>query len=208
MAARKRTSRLPPILEEDLTDPQRALLRAIRRGPRGRVPLTGPFAVYLRAPEFGDLAQRLGEHCRFRTAVTPRLSEFAILVIARLWRAEFEWHSHVGHAAEAGVSPTTIADLAAGRAPNEASSDEQAVYEFIMELHETRGVGDRSYRRVRALLGDTGTVELVGILGYYTMVAMLLDAFEVPPPVGAKPVFRSPVGASARTRTDTPLAPR
>jgi 4-carboxymuconolactone decarboxylase len=182
MTARTGSNRLPTLrVEEDLTDCQRALLAAIRSGARGQVPLSGPFRIYMHAPDFGDLAQRLGEHCRFHSRVPARLSEFAILVIARLWHTEFEWQSHVGCAVEAGVSYATITDLAADRAPTRASDEEKAVYALIMELHETRAVRACTYRRVQELLGDAGTVELVGILGYYSMVAMLLKTFEEPP---------------------------
>src|ERR1700730_11748093 len=106
--------RLPVIADEDLTDRQRELMEAIRSGPRGKVSQGGPFGVYLHAPEYGDLVQRLGAHCRFNTAVEARLSEFAILVIARLWRAQYEWHAHAVHGERAGVLTATIDDLKAG----------------------------------------------------------------------------------------------
>src|ERR1700688_583571 len=86
--------RLPVIADEDLTDRQRELMEAIRSGPRGRVSQGGPFGVYLHAPDFGDLVQRLGGQWRYNTRVAPRLSELAILCTARQWRAHYEWHAH------------------------------------------------------------------------------------------------------------------
>jgi len=177
--------RLPTIADEHLSERQKQLMEAIRSGPRGRVSQGGPFGVYLHAPDFGDLVQRLGAHCRFKTAVEPRLSEFAILCTARQWKAQYEWHAHAAIAEKAGVAPETIRDVKAGRAPRKAKKDERAIYDFVQELYKTRRVGDRNYKRVHAFLGDSATVELVGILGYYATVAMMLDVFRVPLPEGA-----------------------
>src|SRR6266403_894091 len=177
--------RLPILSEDQLAPAQRALLQSIRSGPRGSTTtIRGPFAVFLHAPAFGELAQRLGGHCRFNTGVPPRLSEFAILVTAKLWRAQYEWFAHVPHAERAGVTPQTIRALRAGRVPKSAPKDERAVYDFIKELYRRKRVGDRTYARLQALLGDDGMVELVGILGYYVLIAMSLNVFRMGPPEG------------------------
>jgi 4-carboxymuconolactone decarboxylase len=178
---------LPPrvrILEEkSLTPAQRALLDSIRSGPRGSsTTIRGPFAVFLHAPAFGELAQQLGGYCRFKTGVPPRLSEFAILVTARLWRAQYEWFAHVPQAERAGVKAETIRDLHKGRVPQAAPKDERAIYDFIQELYKTRRVSDKTFARVHALLGDAATVELVGILGYYVLISMILNVFRMSPP--------------------------
>ena len=181
--------RLPAIPDDKLTDRQKELMEAIRSGPRGRVSQNGPFGVYLHAPDFGDLTQRLGAHCRYKTGVAPRLSEFAILCTARQWRAQYEWNAHAAIAEKAGVAPETIRDLKAGRTPKKAAKDERAIYDFIQELYKTKRVSERTYKRVHGFLGDGATVELVGILGYYAMVAMMLDAFNVALPEGATAPF-------------------
>ncbi len=188
--------RLPDIPEEALTPIQRTLRDAIvaSRG-LGRGKLGGPFGVFLHAPVFGDLVQRLGEHCRYKTALSPRLSEFAILCIARLWRSHYEWYAHEAIGKKAGLSPKTIRDLQSGREPKAAAKDEKAIWRFIAELHKTKRVSDRTYARVHAFLGDAAMVELVGILGYYTLVAMSLDVFRVPLPEGQKLPFQEPKGA-------------
>ena len=175
-----------PILNEDqLTPAQRALLQSIRSGPRGSTTtIRGPFAVFLHAPAFGELAQRLGGHCRFNTGVSPRLSEFAILVTARLWRAQYEWFAHVPQAERAGVKLQTIRDLHKGRVPKAAPKDERAIYDFIQELYKTRRVSDKTFARVHALLGDAAAVEFVGILGYYVLISMILNVFRMSPPPG------------------------
>ena len=188
--ARKPAKKTPPprvsILAEDkLTPAQRALLDSIRSGPRGgSTTIRGPFAVFLHAPAFGELAQQLGGHCRFKTAVPPRLSEFAILATAKLWRAQYEWFAHVPQAERAGVKAETIRDLHKGRVPKSAPKDERAIYDFVQELYKTRRVSDKTYTRVRDLLGEAATVEFVGILGYYVLISMILNVFRMSPPEG------------------------
>jgi len=188
--ARKPAKKTPPprvsILAEDkLTPAQRALLDSIRSGPRGgSTTIRGPFAVFLHAPAFGELAQQLGGYCRFKTAVPPRLSEFAILATAKLWRAQYEWFAHVPQAERAGVKAETIRDLHKGRVPKSAPKDERAIYDFVQELYKTRRVSDKTYARVRDLLGEAATVEFVGILCYYVLISMILNVFRMSPPEG------------------------
>jgi len=191
MPAKKTPSPRLPILREDKLDPaQRALLDSLRAGPRGKsVEIRGPFACYMHAPAYGELVQELGAHCRYSKLVPARLSEFAILVTAQLWRAQYEWHMHATHAERAGVKPKTIGELRAGRAPKSAPKDERAIYDFIKELYRTRRVSDRNYARVQALLGNAGMVEFIGILGYYVLVAMTLNVFRMPVPAGAPAPF-------------------
>jgi len=193
MPAKRPAPRLPILDEAHMDDAQRALLQAIRSGPRGQsVTPRGPFAVWLHAPEFGHLAQALGGHCRYKTALPARLSEFAILCTARLWRAQYEWFAHAPMAEKAGVKPKTVADLRAGREPKSAPADERAIYAFVRELYKTNRVSDRTYRRVHGFLGDAATVELVGILGYYVMISMTLNVFRMMPPQDAKLAFAEP----------------
>jgi 4-carboxymuconolactone decarboxylase len=178
-------SRVAVPAESDLTPDQQALLRSIRSGPRGeRTSIRGPFAVFLRAPIFGELAQQLGGHCRYKTGVPARLSEFAILVTAKLWRAQYEWFAHVPQAERAGVEKATIRELHRGRLPRSASKEERAIYDFIHELYRTRRVSDKNFKRVHDILGEAATVELVGILGYYVLISMILNVFRMPLPEG------------------------
>ena len=184
------SARLPAPDMASLTGEQQALVDAISSGPRGRFSNSGPFAVYLHAPGFGHLAQQLGGYVRLGTSVPPRLSEFAILCTARFWQAQYEWVAHAAIAAKQGVKPATIRDLQAGRTPTSAPRDEMAIYAFVRELYATRRVSDATYKRVHKLLGDAGIVELVGILGYYAMVSMILNVFRMPVPEGTLAPFR------------------
>jgi 4-carboxymuconolactone decarboxylase len=193
MPAKRPAPRLALLEEPQMNQAQRALLEALRSGPRGKA-LTprGPFAAWLHAPEFGHLAQSLGAHCRYKTALPPRLSEFAILCTARMWRAQYEWFAHAPVAERAGIKAKTIRDLQAGREPKSAPKDERAIYSFIQELYKTRRVSDRTYKRVHTILGDAAMVELVGILGYYTLIAMTLNVFHMLPPAETKLAFAEP----------------
>jgi len=193
MPAKRPSPRLAVLKEDSLNDMQRDLLAALRAGPRGAsITPRGPFAVWMHAPEFGKLAQALGAHCRYRTGLSPRLSEFAILCTARLWRAQYEWFAHAPMAEKAGVKPKTIQDLRAGREPKAAPKDERAIYAFVQELYKTRRVSERTYKRVQAFLGDAAMVEFVGILGYYVLISMTLNVFHMLPPEDAALAFAEP----------------
>ena len=193
MPAKRPATRLAQIKEEDLNTAQQALLESLRAGPRGKsLTLRGPFAAWMHAPEFGQLAQALGAHARYKTALEPRLSEFAILCTARFWKAQYEWFAHGPMALKAGVKPKVIEDLRKGRAPASAPKDERAIYAFVQELYKTRRVSNQAYKRVRAFLNDAAMVELVGILGYYTLISMTLNVFHMLPPEDEKLPFAEP----------------
>ena len=184
--------RLPELSEDTLTPEQRALADSIKSGPRGQFKMSGPFAIYLHSPAFGELAQKLGGHVRFKTSVPPRLSELAILCTAQVWKAQYEWAAHAVIAEEQGVKPETIRAIQAGRPPKTAPKDEMAIHAFVKELYAKKRVSTPTFNRVKKLLGDAGTVELVGILGYYAMVSMTLNTFKAPLPKGVKPGFKEP----------------
>lgn len=182
MPRKRPAPRLPTIADNRMTSAQRKLRDAIASGPRGKLSMDGPFGCFLHAPEYGLAAQALGAHVRFKTSLPPRLSEFAILTTARLWRAQYEWFAHAPIAERTGVAPQTIRDLRAGRRPTRAPADERALYDFIKELYRTKRVSDATYRRAQKLLGDHGVVELVGILGYYSLISMTLNVFRAAVP--------------------------
>jgi 4-carboxymuconolactone decarboxylase len=184
--------RLPKLSERDLTADQRALAESIKSGPRGQFKMAGPFAIYLHAPAFGERAQQLGGHLRFNTSLPPRLSEFAILLSAAHWKAQYEWAMHAPMAERQGVKPQTIRDIRTGRAPKSARPDERAIYALVKELYAKKRVSGATFNRVKKLLGAAGSVELIGLLGYYAMVSMTLNAFMAPLPADIEPPFREP----------------
>jgi 4-carboxymuconolactone decarboxylase len=174
--------RFKPLVESDMTDAQRKVYTEIASGPRAGV--RGPFNALLRSPELADRAQKLGEYVRFNTSFPERLKEFAILITARHWTAQYEWHSHRIHATKAGLSPKIAADLARGKRPAGMKDDEAAVYDFCKELHEDKAVSDSAYKAVADKFGERGVVDLIGISGYYTMVSMVLNVDRHPLPGG------------------------
>lgn len=185
--------RLKEIGDEQMTALQRGLRDAIYAGPRGvRKNLTGPFQIWLNAPELGHLAQALGAHVRFKTTLSPRLSETAILATAQFWKAQYEWHAHAPMAEKAGIKPQTIKEIQSGREPKSAPNDERAIIDFVRELYRTRRASDRTYKRVHSFLGDAGIVELVGICGYYALISMTLNVFRAQLPADAPLPFAEP----------------
>lgn len=191
-AAAAPSPRLPAFALDNLSAEQHALVEAIKSGPRGRFQNEGPFAVYLHAPGYGKLAQALGGYLRYHTSLPPRLKEFAILCTAQHWKAQYEWHAHAPMAAADGVKETTIRNLKAGRPAKSAAKDEMAIYEFVKEVYAKRRVSNAAYVRLRKIIGDTGMVELVGILGYYALISMTLNVFRMPLPEGTPLPFAEP----------------
>jgi 4-carboxymuconolactone decarboxylase len=174
------TDRLGPLDAADMTPAQRAAAQAIIDGPRGA--LYGPFVPLLRSPELMENAQRMGEYLRYRSAIGTRLSELAILVTAREWNQQVEWAIHAPIAAQNGIAPETIAAIAARRQPPRLAADEAAVYAFCTELHQQKRVTDATYAAALALFGEHGVMDLMGLNGYYTFLAMVMNASQTAVP--------------------------
>jgi 4-carboxymuconolactone decarboxylase len=179
--------RIPDWKPEDLTPAQRKVHDAIVAGPRGKV--VGPLRVWLLSPELAERAQELGAFCRYGTSLPPRLSELAILVTGAFWKAGFEWHAHAPIAIKAGLPADAVEAIRLGQEPKFAREDEQAVYAFSRELWTGQRVSDSTYQRTARLLGINTVVELVAILGYYGLISMTINTFEVSLPQGADQPF-------------------
>ena len=179
-------SRLASLQPGDMTPLQKDAYNDIMAGPRGSV--QGPFNAWLRSPALVDPAQKLGEFCRFNNSLGSRLSEIAILITARKFRCQVEWFLHARMAMAAGHSQATIDALMAGDRPDFASvpgSDtekENMVYDYATALVRDGRVDDETHARAVGVFGEKGLVELVGIIGYYHLVSLTLNAFNVPLP--------------------------
>lgn len=176
------SSRLAAIPPEDLSPEQRAVYDSIVGGVRGSI--RGPFNAWLYSPVLADRAQSLGEYCRYNTILGARLSEIAILITARHFKAQFEWYAHALLAREAGHDDATIETIKAGGKPDYASEAESCVHDYAAELVSAGRVGDEAHERAVEHLSDQGVVELVGVIGYYHLVSLTLNAFDVPLPEG------------------------
>ncbi|MFC4932354.1 carboxymuconolactone decarboxylase family protein [Massilia sp. GCM10023247] len=174
------TDRLRPIPPDQLTEAQRRAADAVIHGPRGA--LYGPFVPLLRSPELLENAQRMGEYLRYRSAIGARLSELAILVTARQWNQGVEWAIHAPIAAHVGIPQGVIDAIGRRERPQNMLVDEAAVHDFCIELHRDKGVSDPTYHDALALFGEQGVVDLVGLNGYYTFLAMVMNTArtEVP----------------------------
>jgi len=193
--------RFPILQPEQMSAEQKKLIDALISGPRaanygsdpvGRVLRGGPFNAWLRSPELGDRLQKVGEHIRFHSSLPLRLNEFAILITAREWTSQYEWHAHHPLAMKAGLDPRIAEELALGQRPSGMKEDEAAVYEFCIQLHRNKKVDDAAFQRARALFGEQGVVDLIGVSGYYTVVSMTLNVAEVPIPGGAPLPLKPP----------------
>jgi 4-carboxymuconolactone decarboxylase len=185
-----RGDRFKPLTWDQLDPGQRAMVDDLLSG--SRTSLGGPFNVLLRSPEMGNLAQNLGEYLRFRTSVPKRLNEMAILLTAKWWSSQYEWHAHKPLALDAGLSAAVIDDIQAGRRPSAMKADEAVVYDFSMELREKRRISDRTFDAAVKLLGEKGVTDLIAAMGYYDLVSMVLNVDRYPLPAGAPLPFAEP----------------
>jgi len=153
--------------------------------------LVGPFNAFVHAPDIGRRLASLGAVVRFGTSIERRLSEVAIITVGARWKAEFEWWAHARMAREHGVPDAVVDAIGRGEEPQFTADDERTVYAVARELADAGQVSQDSYDAARDLLGEAGLVELVTLCGYYTLISFLLNAFAVPLPPGAPPMWAS-----------------
>lgn len=177
--------RFKPLTYETMTPEQKVLTDHILAGPR--TSMGGPFNALLRSPELGDLAQQLGAYVRFRSSLPRHLNEMAIIMVARVWTAHYEWYAHKQAALTAGLKPTIVSAIADNTRPASMTPDEQALYEFTKELLETKQVSDATFQNAVKAFGEKGVVDLIGVTGYYGIVSALLNVDRYPLPAGVKP---------------------
>lgn len=181
------TDRFQELKPEELNAQQRRIFDEIAAGPRGTVP--APHQVWLNNPALCDHAQQLGAYCRYGTALPTALSELAILVVGRSWKADYEWWAHAKIARDAGVSDAIIEAIRTGQQPDFAGAAENSdvVYRAAKAMLEVGRLDDALFAEADAKLGRTGLIDLVGIVGYYCLISVTLNVFEVPTPDGSKP---------------------
>jgi len=183
-----RGDRFRPLTASELNPEQKTLVEHLLSGERGT--LSGPFNVLLRSPEMGDLAQNLGTYIRFRTTVPRKLNEFAILITARALNVQYEWAAHHKYALQAGLSPAIIDAVAVGKKPPSMQPDEEVVYNFTKELVDTKQVSDATFHAAVDKFGERTVVDLIGVIGYYHFVSMILNVDRYPMPEGAQPELK------------------
>ena len=157
-----------------------------------KVPVFGPFEPLMYSPEVMSQARAMGDYLRYKSAIGNTLSELAILLTAREWTQDFEWSVHYPIALKAGIHQDTADAIAEGRRPATLSSDEAIVYDYSMELLKNKQVSNLTFERAKTRFGAKGVVDLTGIVGYYTFLAMELNAAQYPPAKDAKKLPRMP----------------
>lgn len=181
--------RMPPIPADRLTAAQQQAIAEFEAARK--TGLSGPFWPLLRSPEVMSRARAMGDYLRFTSVLPPRLSEFAIIITARQWTQNYEWDVHAPLAEKGGLKASIIAAVADGRRPEGMAADEDLIWTFCDELQRTQSVSDATYAKAVAAFGEQGVVDLVGISGYYTMLAMMLNTARTPVPPGHTPALRA-----------------
>ena len=180
--------RMPPIAEDQMTEAQREAVEEFKRaGDTTR--LGGPFVPLLRSPEMLSRARNVGAYVRFNSALPPRLRELVIVIIARHWTQQTMWAGHASIAERAELRPEIIGAIADGRRPDLMAEDEAAVYDFCMELLRTHGVSDPTYARAVSLFEEKGVIDTIGIMGYYSLLAMVMNTARTPLREGVLPLL-------------------
>ena len=171
-----------------MTPAQKTMVEHLLAGPRAGA--NGPFNVLLRSPEMGDLAQQFGAAVRFNSSVPPKLNEMAIIITARYWTSQYEWQAHHRAALQAGLSPAIADAIAQGKRPTGMAKEEEGVYNFCSELLNTKQVSDATYKAAKDSVGERGLVDLIGVMGWYHTVSMLLNTDRYPLPEGTQPELK------------------
>lgn len=183
--------RMPPIPADKYTEAQKKAAAEFAGG-RG-YEVRGPFVPLIRSPEVMLRAKAMGDHLRFKSALEPRLSEMVILITAREWTQQYEWVAHHDIAIKAGLRKDIADAIADGRRPSGMAEDEEAAYDMSIEIQRTKRVSDPTWNKAVAKFGEQGVIDLLGINGYYTLLAMTMNAARTGLPAGmAEPLKRFP----------------
>lgn len=198
-------TRLALLAPDALNEAQRKIFDAITKGPRTQHAsrtaglalnspsgLPGPFNALLYSPQIGNLVQELGAALRFSNSLPNNLLEIAIIMVGKQWFAQFEFWAHARMAREAGVAESAIEAIRLGKEPKFDKPEETQIYAFVREFLDTKRVSDKTYAATRAIIKEQGLVDLIALMGYYTMISMTLNCFSIPLPAGQKYPFSEP----------------
>jgi 4-carboxymuconolactone decarboxylase len=178
--------RMGPIPTDQLTEQQ---AKALAEFVAARGQPTGPWMVLLRSPEVMSRARGLSDYLRYQSILPGWLREFVILMTARQWSQSYEWNAHYKLAVDEGLSADVARAIAEGHRPEGMVEEEAILYDFCMELQRNQSVSDATYARALDRFGEQGVVETVSLMGYYTMISMVLNTARTPLPAGAKPAL-------------------
>jgi len=180
-------ARFTALTPETMTARQREVAGSIASGARSG--LRGPFPAWLHSPEMAEAMQRAGRFMRWDSGFPARLSELAIIITAKAYEARYEWYAHLPLALQGGLKPEIAEAVRTGMQPKDMEADEAAVFHFCTELHRDKDVSDAAFGTAKALFGEKGVAELLGICGYYAAVGLTLNVARVPLPDGEPDPF-------------------
>jgi 4-carboxymuconolactone decarboxylase len=187
----KAQDRMPPIPADKLTEAQKKAAEAFAEGRGYAVP--GPFVPLIRSPEVMLRAKAMGDYLRFKSVLAPRINEMVIIITAREWTQNYEWNAHQPAALKAGLRPEIADAIADGRRPTGMAEDEEIAYDMATEILRQKRVSDPTYARAVAKFGEQGVIDMLGVIGYYNFLAIVLDATRTPLPDGVpEPLKRYP----------------
>jgi len=193
-------NRMPPIPTDQMTDAQRKVAAEIIAGPRGKV--EGPYWPIIRSPGLTESLQKVGEYYRYRCPLDRKINEMAALMAARSWSQQFIWDVHILQALDAGLKKDIALAIAEGRRPAAMAEDEEVLYDFVTELLANQGASDATYARTVAKFGESGVIDIVGIIGYYSTLAMIMNVARTPllegrpMPLAPMPIRLQPLAGS------------
>jgi 4-carboxymuconolactone decarboxylase len=187
-------SRLKPLKPEDMNPEQLKyheviMDRPVFKGLPKNTPLAGPYNAWIRSPALIRAMMPFSQYVREEGILETRLVELAIITVGRVWSSVFEFAAHAPNAVKAGIHPEVVAAIRRNEEPRFEKDDEAAVYSFAKELAKNFQVEDETYRKVVEQIGEQGLVELIGLMGFYVMVCMTLNTFEVPVSLGLENPF-------------------
>ncbi len=180
-------TRFAPLKADELSPSQKAWADMIAAPPRNAKFVAPPYRAYIRNPDLAPRLSALSEYLRWNTSLAPRLSEFAILITARQWTAQYEWFAHYPLALKAGLDPKILGDLSAGRRPEAMHDDEAALYDLVTALYRDKQVTDAVYKAAVDKFGERGVMDVIGIIGYYDLVSMTLITMQASAPNDSVP---------------------
>jgi 4-carboxymuconolactone decarboxylase len=178
-------NRMPPVPKDKMTEAQKKALEEVIAS-RGAGGAEGPFVPMLRSPELMNRLQTLGEYVRFHNSIGTKLTEFVILLTARQWTQQYEYDAHQPLALKAGLNQDIISAITEGRRPTGMAADEEIVYDFCNELRQNQSISDATYTRAVSKFGEQGVIDMTGLVGYYTTLAMIMNVARSPLPEGKK----------------------
>lgn len=177
--------RIPEVTPENANPEQKRIIDSITK-TRGS--LRGPFKVMLHSPKLADACQQLGTIVRFEGLLAPRVKSLVAVLTGLYLNARVEWMGNIETVRKGGMDEETIRAILERRRPSFRRPDDEAAYDLVSEMQRNHEVSDATFQNCIKIFGVQGTVELVGVVGYYSMVGPFLKIFQIEPPEVARPV--------------------